>query len=191
MKKPNVKGPRFRGKRISILCPKTYSEFNKKFPEHKEYKDSKFREIIMLFNKKIADTVIDNRNGVELPDSLGYLFIGTCPSPKTKKNIDFKTSAELGKTVYHKNWDSDNNLMKIFYSNQSTKYPFKNKQVWAFKASKPFRQRASKVYKENWTKYIQVPSTKKIASLFDVRTRKEKQRNSEPNIPDGYDEFNI
>ena len=44
-----------------------------------------------------------NRDGVELPDSLGYIFIGTCPAAKTV-NTNYALSKEYGKVLQNKNW---------------------------------------------------------------------------------------
>ena len=150
-----------------------------------------FKEIVMTFNKLLAQGIIDNRNGVELPNGLGCIFIGTCPKPKSKKNIDFGSSIKHGMKVTHKNWDSDNKLMKIFYTNYNAKYPLGNKQVWGFKAAKAFRKEASDNYKENWQRYVEVEPTEKISAMFDRHRVKEKMKNFEPIIPEGYDEFKL
>ena len=49
--------------------------------------NNKFKKIINLFNERIWKEVIENRDGVELPDSLGYIFIGTCPAAKSVNMI--------------------------------------------------------------------------------------------------------
>ena len=190
MKKPNIKGPRFRSKRLSVLNKKTYQDFIKKYPEYEDLDLESFKNIIRTYNDELCNTIIDNRNGVELPDGLGFVFIGTCPKSK-KENIDFKKSIEYGTKVFYRNFDSDNKLMKIFYSNYAAKYPFHNKQLWSFRLSKPVRQRASKEYKENWTRYLEVPRNAKIASLFEENRKKNYVKNMKPIIPEGYDEFKL
>ena len=190
IRKPNLNGPRFRERRISVLTIKTLNKFKSRYPEHKSLDLATFKDIVMTFNKLIVKSIIANRNGAELPDGLGYIFMGTCPSPK-KKNIDYGKSLNYGIETVHKNWDSDNKLLKIFYTNNSTKYPFKNKNIWSFKANKEFRQKASLEYKENWGRYIEVPPHKKISSMFNKHRRKEYMENLKPIIPEGYDEFKI
>jgi hypothetical protein len=190
IRKPNLNGPRFRERRISVLTHKTLKKFKSKYPEHNSLDLATFKDIVMTFNKLIVESIIANRNGVELPDGLGYIFMGTCPAPK-KKNIDYGKSLNYGIETTHKNWDSDNKLLKIFYTNNSTKYPFKNKNVWSFKANKEFRQKASLEYKENWGRYIEVPPSKKISSMFNKHRKKEYVENLKPIIPEGYDEFKI
>ena len=74
-KKPNLKGPRYREKRLGLLNKKTISEFKDKKPLYSSIDDSKFKRIIKLYNNNLWNGVIENRDGVELPDSLGFLFI--------------------------------------------------------------------------------------------------------------------
>lgn len=190
IRKPDLNGPRFRHKRISILTRETLNGLQEKFPQYADLTLPEFKAIIMGFNKKLSEGIIENRNGAELPEGLGYIFMGTCPPPK-KKNVDFKRSVDFGAEATFRNWDSDNNLLKIFYTNHNTKYPFHNKQVWAFKASKPFRKAASDAYKENWAKYIVINPEQKISAMFDRHRKKEYVKNMKPVIPEGYDEFKI
>ena len=44
-----------------------------------------------MFNKNIATEVINNREGVELPEKLGYLFIGKYKK-SMKDNVDYGSS---------------------------------------------------------------------------------------------------
>lgn len=189
--KPNLNGPRFRGKRKSVLTVDTLNMFKKKHPQYEDLSLQEFKDIIMTFNTKITEGIVEHRNGIELPEGLGFIFMGSCPMPKNKKNIDYKRSIEYGVEANFRNWDSDNKLLKIFYTNHTTKYPFKNKQVWAFKAVKEFRSTASKAFKNNWTKYIEVSPTVKISGMFDRHRKKEYLKNLKPIIPEGYDEFKI
>ena len=59
---------------------------------------------IKAFNKKVADEVIHNRNGVELMNGLGRIFVGTCKSPK-KKNIDIPDNTIHNDEFYY--YDSE------------------------------------------------------------------------------------
>ena len=56
----------------------TIKEFKEKKPLYSDIDNVKLKKIIKLYNIKSLEAVIENRDGVELPDSLGYLFIGTC-----------------------------------------------------------------------------------------------------------------
>jgi len=192
MRKPDVKGPRFREKRISILTVDTLKKLKKKYPEYKDLNIQEFKKIIMTYNSILMQGVLNNRNGIELPEGLGFIFMGSCPPPKVK-NIDYKKTIENGAEVTYRNWDSDNRLLKIFYTNTSAKIPFHNKQVWAFKATKDFRKMASESFKKNWSKYIEVLPTQKVSMMFNRAKRSEFQReqNINPTLPEGYDEFKM
>ena len=82
-KKPNLNAPRYREKRMGLLNEETIREFKDKKPLYSHIDNVKLKKIIKLYNKKLWEAVVENRNGVELPDSLGYLFIGTCKAAKT------------------------------------------------------------------------------------------------------------
>jgi hypothetical protein len=189
-KQPDLNAPRFRPKRSNGLKRALHNAFLEKYPEYADVDHATFKKIIRTFNKKLYEGIIDNRDGVELPDGLGYLFMGTCPTAKTQP-VDVMKSKELGFAVKHRNWESDNHLMKIFYTNNTTKYPLQNRQVWAFKAVKHFRKAASDAYKENWNKYIVVDPTKKISTLFTKIRKRDFIREDVKNIPDDYNEFKM
>jgi len=189
IKKPDLNAPRFREKRTSLLTLETLDKFKASNPKYKDLSYADFKNIIMVFNKKLVEGIIDNRNGVELPERLGVVFLGTCP-PAKKKNIDFQKSHQYGVEATHRNWDSDNKLLKIFYTN-NTKYTFQNRQAWVFKPVRQFKRNASKAYRENWEKYIEVSPKEKISGMFQRYRRKEYVKNLTPVIPEGYDEFNL
>jgi hypothetical protein len=190
IRKPDLNAPRFKEKRISVLTLDTYKKFILKYPKYKHITVTQFKDIVKTFNANIAEGITENRNGVELPEGLGFIFMGSCPKSK-QKNIDYKKSLEFGVEAVHKNWDSDNRLLKIFYTNVNTKYPFRNKQVWAFKAVKQFRKAASDAFKEDWLKYIEVEPTEKISAMFDKYRKKEYVKNLKPIVPEGYNEFDL
>jgi hypothetical protein len=189
-KRPNLKAPRFREKKLNLLNMKLFNEFKKKHKEHKDLSYAQFKEIITVFNETLYNGVIENRNGIELPEKLGYVFIGTCP-PTKRKNVDYKKSIEYGVLTNHKNWDSDNHLMKIFYTCSKMKYHLPNRQLWAFAPGREFKRTASAVYKQEWAKYIVVDNTKRIAAMI---TMDKKIKSSESYLKyrlSTYDEFKM
>lgn len=190
MKSPDRKAPRCRETYKTLLNSDLLKAFKKKYPEYTELSLQDFKEIIMAFNHNIAEGVIENRNGVELPEGLGFIFMGTC-QPAKKKNIDYKKSIEFGVEVIYRNWDSDNHLLKIFYTNYSSRYPFKNKEVWVFKAVRQFRVAASHAYRDNWAKYIKVDPDKKVTALFKQNLKKQYGKTLKLIIPEEYDEFKM
>lgn len=167
-KKPNLNAPRYRNKVLSILNAETLKEFKDKYPAYKNIDNQKLKNVIKFFNEKIWQEVIENRDGVELPYSLGYLFIGTCPAAKSV-NTDYALSKKYGKVLQNKNWDTDGKVAKIFYTNYTTKYRFRNRELWQFTAVRQFKRAVAKTYPKKWTKYIIMSNNKKVAHMYKKR----------------------
>ena len=166
-RKPDLKAPRCRQQIHTVLNNKFIEEFTTKHPKYKDLKMSDIRKILNTFHGKLWDHALHNRDGVELPEHLGYIFIGTCSSPKVY-NTDFGKSIKNNDIRYRlKNFESDNYLAKIFYTNFSTKYKFKNRMLWRFTAVRDFKSSVSKVYPDNWKKYVQVENGKNISKYLN------------------------
>ena len=164
-KAPNLKGPRYREKVLGLLNINLINEFKEKYPIYNNIDKDKLKNIIKLYNKKLWEEVINNRSGVELPDSLGYLFIGTSPSAKGV-NTNYALSKQYGKVLQNMNLDTDGKLAKIFYTNLSTKYRFKNRELWQFKAVRQFKRTVAEVYPKQWNKYIVMESRTRVAEMY-------------------------
>ena len=189
-KKPNVKGPRFRPDVYQVLNQELFDNFRKKHPKYKHLDNTILRKIGRTFNNMFWDKVIETRDGVQLPEGLGYIFIGTCQASK-KNNINFGKSQKYGITVTNNNWETDGKLAKIFYTNYASKYKFINRECWAFTACRTFKRSLSRSYPENWTKYVQVDPMKKIRKIFQKETFKHMKNNyQDPNLKD-YNEFDL
>lgn len=168
-KKPDTSAPRFRRERLNVLTPELFRKFKRQNPEiNIDYQT--FRKVILSFNKKIWVKVLENREGVELPERLGYIFIGTCP--KASGITDPITSAEYDRKIDHKNWDSNQYVCKIFYSNYGTKYKFANSGMWYFVASRKFKRAASATFVKNWNRYVKVSPISKVSNFFKDKTIK-------------------
>lgn len=172
-KAPDLSAPRYRPKVHSLLNAETIEEFRNKKGKA-TITDAQFKDIIMNFNKKVWETVIEVRDGVELPDGLGYLFIGTCPPTKKKSNIDFASSVKHGVSVTNKNWETDNKLAKIMYSNYHIKYQYTYRELWGFSAVRQFKRAVAATYPENWTKYVVLANNIRVNDLFDKAMKKDK-----------------
>jgi len=164
-KAPNLKGPRYREKVLGLLNSEFIKEFKDKYPIYSNIDNRKLKNIIISYNTKLWNEVINSREGVELPDSLGYLFIGTCPAAKSV-NTNYALSKEYGKVLQNKNWNTDGKIAKIFYTNYSTKYRFKNRELWQFKAVRQFKRGVAKAYPEHWNRYIVMESKKRVADMY-------------------------
>jgi hypothetical protein len=164
-KAPDLKAPRYREKVLGLLNSDLIKEFKEKYPIYENIDSAKLKKIIRLYNTKLWEEVINNREGVELPDSLGYLFIGTCPAAKSV-NTNYSLSKEYGKVLQNRNLETDGKIAKIFYTNYSTKYRFKNRELWQFKAVRQFKRFVAKTYPEKWPKYIVMESKKRVADMY-------------------------
>ena len=164
-KKPNLNAPRYREKVLGLLNVELINEFKEKHPIYSQIDNDKLKDIIKIYNDRLWNGVIENRDGVELPDSLGYIFIGTCPAAKSV-NIDYALSKKYGKVLQNKNWETDGKIAKIFYTNYSTKYRFKNRELWQFTAVRQFKKAVAKSYPKKWSKYIRMENKKRVADMY-------------------------
>jgi hypothetical protein len=165
---PDTKAPRFRKKSLMTVKKAMILDIQSKVFAAKYLTEEQIKNIILEFNSEMCKTVIDKRDGVEIPSQIGHIFIGTCPRSKGK-NVNFKKTLELGKSVQYMNWETDSNLAKIFFTTYASRYKFKNNELWGFTASRNFKRSLAKVYPENWKRYVQVDPHKKISTLFRSR----------------------
>jgi hypothetical protein len=160
-KSPDLKAPRYRPEVHTIMNKEFFESFKKKHPKYKDLDNVELRKIVKYFNNTLYQTVIDTRDGVQLPEQIGWLFIGTCQSPK-KQNIDFVKSKKYGVAVTNKNWETDGKLAKIFFTSYALKHKMKNREFWGFVACREFKRAVAKSYPENWNMYLVVEPTIKI-----------------------------
>lgn len=188
--KPDIKGPRFRQPGYNVINSDFFKQLKLKYPKYKDVSDSDIRNIIKKFNELLWDTVVEYRDGVEFPESLGRLFIGTCENAKSQ-NIDFSKSHKYGVTVNNKNWDTDGKLAKIFYTSFANKYKFQFRECWGFVACRNFKRKVAKTYPENWTMYVAIDSTKKLRKIYNASYLKEvRDRNVKEELTK-YNEFDL
>lgn len=188
-KKPDLKAPRYRPKRLNFTNSEFFKKFIKEHPKYSFLTNEQFKQIIEKFNEKIWTTVIDFRDGVELPEQLGYIFIGSCP--RKKSNVDFKKSKDFGKILQNRNWESDDYLAKIFYTNFETKYRFKNHELWGFVGLRDFKRSVAKVYPKEWKKYLVVDNMTKVSKIFRRHKHKDFKKKEVEDLLKNYDEFNL
>ena len=160
-KSPDLTAPRYRPEVHTIMNREFFESFKKKHPKYKDLDNVELRKIVKYFNNTLYQTVIDTRDGVQLPEQIGWLFIGTCQSPK-KQNIDFVKSKKYGVAVSNKNWETDGKLAKIFFTSYALKHKMKNREFWGFVACREFKRAVAKAYPENWNMYLVVEPTRKI-----------------------------
>lgn len=203
IKKPDLNAPRCRADVHKIICriknsqSKEYShkfldEFKKEYPQYKDITNDQVMDILELFHGKLWNHSLNNRDGVELPKGLGYIFLGTCRSAKTP-SVDFGSLIKDNIKKKHFNFESDNKLAKIFYTNFSTKYKFRNREMWSFTATRDFKRAVPEIYRANWKIYVEVESGRNISKYIN-RVAKDnymKLKIETYEVPSSYNEFDL
>jgi len=182
-RKPNLNKPRYRVPRKMAHDETFFKLLYEKYPEFKKYKKSEVIRIIRDFNKeKVVDTIINTREGVDLSQGIGRVFIGSCHLVQ-KENIDFGKSIKYGVKVMHKNWTTDGQLGKIFYTNTNVKYRIEDSTLWIFKPAREFKRLVAKIFPENWKMYVEVNGKDYISNYHKQKSRKK------INVSEDYNEF--
>lgn len=189
-KKPDLKAPRFRPEVHSVLNKEFFELFRKKYPRYKSLDDNMLRNVIKTFNKNLFQTIIDTRDGIELPESLGWIFIGTCQQSK-KSNVDYAKSFKYGVAVSNKNWETDGKLAKIFYTNLAPKHKIRNREFWKFQACREFKRSVAKAYPENWNMYVRLDPLSKLETIYKNRKYKEVVELNTKRALNTYNEFEL
>lgn len=189
-KKPDVKAPRFRPDVHNVLNKEFFEKFKEKHPKYKDVDNTLLKRIAKNFNKNVFQSVIDNRDGVQLPETIGWLFIGTCQESK-KQNVDFSKSNKYGITVTNRNWETDGKLAKIFFTSHALKHKMKNREFWSFVACREFKRAVAKTYPENWNIYVAVNPTTKLRLTYQKTVLKEMDLKKQKKALESYNDFDL
>jgi len=192
IKAPDRKAPRFRETTISLLNKYILSSFREKHPEYSAVSNDQLKKIIETFNGFLWQTVINNRDGIELPEGLGNVFVGSCKTPR-KENIDHNKSTKHGVKVINRNLATDGYLAKIFYTNHEARYKFRFRKLWRFKGVRQFTRKVSVTYKDEWPKYIVVEDFQRISNLVRKHKRNAMHEKliAQDVVPQTYNEFDM
>lgn len=168
---PDGKAPKFLKKRFDILRDKHFfSSVKETYPELGQYTDSALAKFIESTNKRLGKEIIENRNGVRLPEAFGIIVAGACKisSETAKRNIDYGASNKEGRVILHSNQTSDDYISKVKYSNASEYQPFRNNYMWCFDACRPITRALAKVFKQEggYKKYIVFTTRQHIGHLI-------------------------
>lgn len=189
----NRKAPRFRKERHSLFTLSFYREFRKKYPKYadkKVYPDTLIRKIVDEFNIELSEAVVKYREGVDLPERIGKMFVGNC-EPSSKKNLNHMLSGVHKKLIGRHNLQTDGYLAKIFYSNYDNKYTFPARELWMFTAVRPFKHNVSRNYENNWMNYIMVEKHMIINKQYKKKLGKQYIEKKLSHVPENYNEFII
>lgn len=96
----------------------------KKIDENTSY--FRFKRILEQFNINLLDLLLNASEGFKMPQRLGFVCIVKYkPKTYTNKSLskDYKTSNELGKTIYHLNEHSDGYKYRLYWSKNENTFP--------------------------------------------------------------------
>jgi hypothetical protein len=165
---PDLKAPRFFQKSHQVVNDDFISQFIKKYPKYEKISKTEYKNIIRKFNEAVWKKVIEERDGVRLPENIGVIFIGSCAPPKNSYNPDFNLLHTKEIVASNKNWETDGNLAKIFFLNHAEKYKYRFKDYWAFKPGRIFKRTVAKEFPKNWNMFHKIDPKKKIGTQFVV-----------------------
>ena len=101
-----------------------YKQYKKDYKDDVEYKQ--FKQILDLFNNCVLDCLLESSEGFKMPFGLGYVqIVKYKPKSMTPKSlsVDYKSSAEYGKTIYHLNEHSDGYKYRLYWSKTPQTFP--------------------------------------------------------------------
>lgn len=96
----------------------------KKIDENTSY--LRFKRVLEQFNINLLDLLLNASEGFKMPQRLGFICIVKYkPKTYTNKSLskDYKTSNELGKTIYHLNEHSDGYKYRLYWSKNENTFP--------------------------------------------------------------------
>jgi len=181
--------PRYRAAREDILTQDFYTDLIDKFPSLKKYSKDKVKNIIQMFGDKVQECIINNREGVDLPEQLGTIFIG-----KYKRDYslpDYNSSQKIGKLVNHVNTMTDNYGCKIFYTSLSQKYVVKNIEMMTFRPLQEFGKTVGRTFNDNWMRYVDVDTAIPIQKQMKMNFAIKMQDINREKILKNYNEFEL
>jgi hypothetical protein len=185
---PDVKAPRFRQNSVHTATLETAAQIKKDVFACRSMSLAQIKNILIEYNKELVDTIINKRDGVEIPMQIGHMFVGTCPMTK-RKNVNYKMSQEYMQTIQHRNWESDNYLAKIFFTTFGNKFRYKNNELWGFEPHRDFKRTLAKVYPVKWKQYVEVDPHLKISNIYRTKLYNIKKSEEDTESLKSYNEF--
>ena len=117
---------------------------------------SRFKRILTRFNDIVSKSILDASECFKMPLGLGYVCIVKYkPKSYTEESLskDYKSSKELGKTIYHLNEHSGGYKYRLYWSKTPRTFPDRYKyQLQLIRATK--RYLAQLIF--NRTDYINI-----------------------------------
>lgn len=171
---PDLNAPRFYQRPHNLITEDFIERLVEKYPKYKGIQKRDIKSIVKTFNTNSWKEVIETRDGVRLPESVGSLFIGTCPPPKVQYNPDYNLLNKENIVASNKNWETDGNIAKIFFTSYSEKYKYRFREHWMFHPVRLFKRTVAQEYPKNWNMFHRVDPKKKLSDQFIKALNKDK-----------------
>lgn len=201
--------PRYIPERLDVI--KTYGSvrgdyatfFQKikaQHPQLAKYSMAQIRKILREFNKLIADAIVENVDGVHLPERCGHIMV---VSTKVKHNriVDRKMSSDTGKYVYYNNAHTEDFMPSILfttcYRKEFTGTPshpshmFENWKYWSFTGCQELKRKVSIAFRNDWKKYRPTPYIKSITRFVEKERINNYYNRKKDKMKETYNEFNL
>ena len=101
-----------------------YKQYKKDYNDDLDYPT--FRKILYMFNDSVLDSLLESSEGFKMPFGLGYVqIVKYKPKSMTPKSlsVDYKSSAEYSKTIYHLNEHSNGYKYRLYWSKTPQTFP--------------------------------------------------------------------
>lgn len=174
--------PKYYRSKKSYIDDELCEKFRDKYPKYSSINNAELKDILKRFNGALLNNVIENRNGVSLPQHLGNIVICSCTRPN--KKIEAVNFYKDGKKVTYSNISTNNKLMKIFFLPNSVRYPFKYCNLWTFSFNQTEKRYMAKKYAENFERYIEIEKKFCVDNLYkDSKKNKIWKKHNELDLP--------
>jgi hypothetical protein len=181
---PNVKAPRFR---VGYEIPRL-ADFRKQYPEYKNMSKKQMNDILRMFGEMIWEGVINHRDGIDLPERMGVIFV-TAIKVKKPTIVNYALSAKCGKKIYSNNLKTDGHIAKISFNNADARYNYVFKDFWGFTGNKKFKTSVSSVFPEKYMIYHTDNRRGLIEFNKKKQDRKERAISKSNKALENYNEF--
>lgn len=170
--------PRFNIKqwRYTPLNKELFDKFKKANPNI-EIEYAFFKDTIISINEEIINYVMNNYEGIFLPQGMGRIYLALFP-PKEKK-INDKIIQETGIAASYHNFDSGGFLGKIVWLFDDTRYKSENLKYYGFVGCRVFKNRVSKAFRETPEKYVREAHTIRRHEFFKRKNNERDEINSQ------------
>jgi hypothetical protein len=113
-----------------------------------------FRDVIIYFNKRAMQMILEDARELILPYRLGSLRIVKCKMHivNNKLKVDFNTSRKLGKTIYHLNDHTDGYYYKFHWRKIGCNA--KNYKAYCLQPVREYKRKISQLIKNKQVDYF-------------------------------------